>query len=362
MTEEVAAELGVRPRSEFRPALDPQAINIGIGAVALHDGDIPARLIGLGSRRLIAMALQMRCVQDGAILLVDEIEHGLEPHRIRHLLYQLSQRADAPEGLQGQVLMTSHNHTAVVELSSDSLYVVRSDGGETTVTQVGSNLQPVARAIPEALLGRKVIVFEGKTEYGICRSLERELWTTKHGRPPLAYSGIVLIEGGGSDAPKRAEALQDLGYQTCLFIDSDRLADCRPSIDELECKGVRCIYWAGETATEDRLALDISWEGLKKLLDVAVSQRKEKHVKAKLCERLGLDPATNGRDIDMWIGQGISECSVRKAIGECAREEAWFKRIDYGESLGTIIVEDFETLEDSDLAQKIRDLEKWAYE
>jgi hypothetical protein len=43
-------------------------------------------MAGLGTRRPIALAIERLSIPDGAIVLVDEIEHGLEPHRIRHAL------------------------------------------------------------------------------------------------------------------------------------------------------------------------------------------------------------------------------------------------------------------------------------
>ena len=75
--ETIAKDLGFRPKESLRPALDPRAINIGLGAITIHDGNIPLRLTGLGSRRLIALGIQLSCVEDGSLLLIDEIEHGL---------------------------------------------------------------------------------------------------------------------------------------------------------------------------------------------------------------------------------------------------------------------------------------------
>ena len=66
-----AAKLGVKPKSDFRPALDMRAIQIGVGAVSIHDGNIPARLMGAGSRRLVSLGLQLASVDEGAILLID---------------------------------------------------------------------------------------------------------------------------------------------------------------------------------------------------------------------------------------------------------------------------------------------------
>ena len=105
----------------------------GSRALSLHDGTVPARQAGLGSRRLLALALQRSAVREGAILLVDEVEQGLEPHRLRHLTRKLrpgsdvGADADADDGTRsGQVFMTTHSNIAVVELAADELHVVRS--------------------------------------------------------------------------------------------------------------------------------------------------------------------------------------------------------------------------------------------
>lgn len=44
------------------------------------------RAAGLGSRRLAALAIQRASFPEGGIVLVDEVETELEPHRLRHLI------------------------------------------------------------------------------------------------------------------------------------------------------------------------------------------------------------------------------------------------------------------------------------
>jgi len=357
---ESAAKFGVQPQSNFRPALDPRAINIGIGAVSIHDGDIPVRLIGLGSRRLIAMGLQMSCVEEGSVLLIDEVEHALEPHRIRHLL-RLFQQADTDSPSAGQVIMTSHCHTVVLELASNNLYVVRSENGITNVRQVGAALQAVARSVPEALLGRKVVVCEGKTEYGVCRSIE-DFWVSELNRLPLAYIGAVLVEGGGSKASQRAFELARLGYSVCLFIDSDTLDELNPDIAKLEATGVRLIYWEGCNAIEQRIALDLPWKALKKILVLAVEIKGEDSVFDKICSVLDTQRASLGTNIDDWLKSGLSEHQIRSAIGLSAKRKGWFKRIDHGQELGKIVAKELPDIQDKDLALKVNQLGDWIYE
>ena len=51
-------------------------------SITLHDGDVPFHLHGKGAKRLLSIAIQLSAVQDGGIILIDEIEQGLEPDRL----------------------------------------------------------------------------------------------------------------------------------------------------------------------------------------------------------------------------------------------------------------------------------------
>src|SRR3546814_20669124 len=82
------------------------------GSIALHDQGVPLRLAGLGTRRLATLALQKSAIREGAILLVDEIEHGLEPHRLIGAIAHL--KADPVKATNehkhlSQVLITQHS-------------------------------------------------------------------------------------------------------------------------------------------------------------------------------------------------------------------------------------------------------------
>lgn len=360
LAQQSASGLGVSPKLDFMPGLDPRAIGIGVGAISIHEGDVPLRLDGLGDRRLIALGLQLLCVEQGAVLLIDEVEHALEPYRIRHLLRKLQQLTDPGNLLAGQVIMTSHNRTAVVELASDKLCVVRSENGTTNVKQVGGVLQSTVRSVPESLLGRKVLVCEGKTEYGFCRSLE-SYWVDEGDRPPLAYHGVVLVEGGGDSAPQRALELANLGYDVCLFIDSDKLDELSPNVQALVDAGIRMVYWEGSVSIEERIALDVPWESLKEIVALAVQTKGEGSVFDKICSSLGANRVDIGADIDNWRERGYSEHRIREAVGESAKQGEWYKRIDHGEDLGRIVVKGLADMPGQDLTLRIEDLGRWIY-
>jgi len=360
LAQAIASQLGVRPGDNYVPGLDPRAISIGVGAISIHEGNIPLRQDGLGNRRLIGLGLQLLCLKDGAMLLIDEVEHALEPHRIRHLLRKFQELACLDNPSAGQVVMTSHSPTVVVELASEKLCVVRSEKGKTHVREVGSILQSTARSVPEALLGRKVLVCEGNTEIGLCRALE-SYWVDEQGKPPLAYVGAVLVDGGGDAAPKRALELARLSYDVCLFVDSDKLEELNPNIRKLRTDSVRVVHWEGSVAIEERIALDLPWEALKDMVALAATIGGHESVFDSICARLKVKQADIGSNVDAWLQRDISEERIRKAIGASAKEKGWFKRIDHGEDLGRIVVAELAKIPDKDLRLKVDQLDKWLY-
>ena len=110
-----------------------------------------------------------------SILLVDELELGLEPHRIRLLLERLKAAPDGSDRKDGQVIFTTHSPIPVMALPVDQLRFVRSVDGKTSVEKVlpecANNLQGVTRTQAHAFLGRRLVVCEGATEVGLCRGL-----------------------------------------------------------------------------------------------------------------------------------------------------------------------------------------------
>lgn len=92
--EKSAFHFGVSPRKSFQPGMDPFSVSVSLGALTLIDDNIPLRSLGLGSRRLVAMSIHKDSSKDGAILLIDEIEQGLEPYRLRSLIRTLRPAED----------------------------------------------------------------------------------------------------------------------------------------------------------------------------------------------------------------------------------------------------------------------------
>ena len=118
-----AKELGIPVGDDIRAMLDAHAVSFTGGTISLHDEDgVPLRGLGVGSTRLLIAGLQRKAAAESTILLMDETEYGLEPHRIIRLLGSLgAKEAKAPL----QVFMTTHSPVVLRELSGNQLFVVR---------------------------------------------------------------------------------------------------------------------------------------------------------------------------------------------------------------------------------------------
>src|SRR5258706_4069929 len=157
--EELGKQFAVPVREKYSAQIDVQNVSITAGGLSIHDGKLPLRRLGTGSSRLLVSALQH---ESGAlsIALIDEIEHGLEPHRIARLLKYLKLPISLDGKIAGyhQLFMTTHSPVVIRELSTKDIFTVRSEGGTTKVCSVaGSTSDPgIAqrhlRRSPEAFL------------------------------------------------------------------------------------------------------------------------------------------------------------------------------------------------------------------
>ncbi len=355
----IGATVGVTPTTAYQAHLDIQAASVGLGGLALHDGDVPVRRAGMGTRRLLTLALQREAAKAGGVVLVDEVEHGLEPHRIRRLLRTLHDGHGGAAKQRGQVLMTTHSPTVLGELQAAELRVVRCDGGSTTATVVPSALQPIVLKAAEAFLARKVIVCEGRTELGLCRGLNE--WWSEAGMS-FAYHGVALADGEGSSAPRMAVEMARLGYPVLYLGDADQ--DLVPTTAEMETADVRVLLWDGGVALEQRLALDLPWEGVAEMVAMAMETWGEESVRARVANALCVELAAVVGDPIDW-GQLVGgESAVRDAIGLAAKKserkkKGWFKQVSLAEPLAGIVKKHHDAIQQTDLGTKIAALKAW---
>lgn len=350
-----AGEWGVRYGARLDLPLtvgvDPRQLNVGSGALSLRQASgIPARASGLGSRRLLALAIQRQTVGSGVVTLVDEIERGLEPHRLRHLLNEL-------RNSDSQVLMTTHSETAVAELGSAGLGLLRrNEHGDVDILHPSETLQSVIRALPEAVLGKKVVVCEGSTESGIARGLVAH-WDKSQDRP-LAWIGTVFVPGEGTAATKRAAEFRQLGFPCIYWGDSDVPTD--PTPEELVALGVEIITWAGNLNTEQRIMADVPSGELERLWDIAAQEKSE----TAMCDQLAAALGLQGRPPSDWKGwcSAYSIEDLRPALGTTASKSGWYKSERVGQRIGAIVAPVLDQIPDTDLAIKLNELRSRAYE
>jgi hypothetical protein len=346
---------------ELNVQLDPSTSTGRASSLTLHRGSVPVAASGVGTRRLLGLAIQSLAVREGAILLIDEIESGLEPHRLRHLLRVLrestvdatcSDAAAAAAMDAGQVLLTTHSPVAVCELQAAEVHLARPGDSVLHIASAGEELQDLVRGQPEALLGRAALVCEGKTEAGLIRGLER-LWEMAVDGVPLAELGVVVVDGGGIDkAARTAQRMADLGYRTLLFADSDH--DPTPSVNQLLTEGVEVQRWTGSACTEEVLATGLPDSLLRGLMIYLVGIHGQ-HVLELLVDEMELNvpPAS--------LLVGVPDPALRTALAIRAARHKWLKRVDWAEGVGRMLGDRWEELEGTNLAVVLDAVRAWVY-
>jgi len=346
--QKIGADFGVAPKESYQPQLDVQSVSVGTGGLSLHDGQVPVRRAGLGTRRLLAVAMQRAASKTEGLSLIDEVEHGLEPHRVRHLLRVLRYSGEPP--CPTHVLMTTHAPVVLGELRAEHLRVVRSVKGRTTVLPVPDQLQPVVRKASEAFLARKVVVCEGRTELGLCRGLDAQ-WAESG--PSFGFLGVALADGGGTEAASVTQTFAYLGYDVALLGDSD--VPLNPSVDELKHAGAKVFLWEGGVSLEQRMALDLPWEGVVALVQLAMEEHGCASVRDSVRSALDSEPLPDHPS--SWADAP----KLRKAIGWTAKKKGWFKRVDLAERLAEIAVQHWEAIRDTPLYRHLEDLRVWTH-
>jgi putative ATP-dependent endonuclease of the OLD family len=371
--EYIGKKLGVAPSSEqgYQPHLDIRSVSIGASILALHDGPIPLRQAGLGTSRLLTMGLQHEATRDGGIILIDEIEHGLEPHRIRRVLNvlrtgtRLQEPSDPDESgndseFANQVFLTTHSPIALSELEPAELRITRCENGTTEIKTPADELRPLLRTNPEAFLSRAIIVCEGKTEIGLCRALDH-CWSNED--KSFAYVGASLANGeGNTKGPAAAIHFADLGYKTAFFGDSDE--PINPDQAVLTAAGVRVILWDGAVATEERIALDLPWDGFVEMVCLVIEEFGRDHVQSKLATQITCDPGDVPQDPEQWRNLLSSEADIRSAFAKAAKAKKaeWFKRVDRAQRLGELVIRYRSDLTRTSLNAGIKRLKEWVYD
>lgn len=337
---ETAKELGIPISDNVKAMLDAHSVSFTGGTISLHDGDgVPLRGLGVGSTRLLIAGLQRRAAAETAMILIDETEHGLEPHRITQFVTSLgAKEADPPL----QVFMTTHSPVVLRELSGNQLFVVRRRDDEGhNVQNVGNedDIQGTIRLYPDAFLAPSVLICEGATEVGFVRGID--LHRVEAGETSITANGVALVDCGGGEAErcfKRAAVFRKLGYRAAILRDSDQ--PVTPEVEEafIEDEGT-LIAWRTERAVEDELFLSFTDDALTELIDLAIELHGEDlidaHIKSASAGDFGLEEVR----AEAMEEDGYSN-ETRISLGLAARSKkaGWFKSVTWMESAARSIV------------------------
>jgi len=305
------------------------------GNVSLHENNIPFRMKGKGSKRLVSMAIQLELAEQGGIILIDELEQGLEPDRAKFLAKKLKDKGN------GQVFCTSHSRDVLVELKAKDIFLMNKL--ENKLIQFDDTFQGVIRGNPEAFFAKKVIICEGATEIGICRALND--FRALNDKDNLSSLGIAIVDGTGNNFIHYCEKFREAGFDVCVFCDSDD-GSINDKKEKLINQNITIVDTEKNNAIENQLFKDLPWEKCLELLDYAITEKSEQHILAvtakKSVDELKVDSLEN-----------------RALLGTKAKEKGWYKRTDHGEYLGELWFESLDNLEGKRLKNQYEDLKNW---
>jgi putative ATP-dependent endonuclease of the OLD family len=308
--------------------LDAHSVSFSGGTISLHsEAGIPLRGLGTGSTRLLVAGLQRKAAKEATVILVDEIEHGLEPQRIRRLLHSLGAKERDPP-LQG--FLTTHSPVVLREISAEQLTLLRRGSDKHTVLPIGSKADVQGR-FPEAFLASSVLVCEGASEVGLIRGLDQH--DTAAGQTSMFALGVELVEAGGCDyIYPRANAFRSLGYRVTVLRDDDRRPKESSEMDFVGQAGP-IHRWRDGQALEDELFDALPDDAVAALLDYAVELHGEELVEDHI-------KSVSGGKVNLGACRGKMTPGIRAALAKACATKAtpWFKNVSAMEHIGREIV------------------------
>lgn len=309
--------------AELSPKLDIQRHSMNTGALALHEGDVPLRNKGSGSKKLVSYAMQMKLHDGKNVSLIDEIEIGLEPHRIRGLLYKLKKSGQ-------QIFTTTHSPVVVRELqiSGNELHVCKCDSGRVSLESLAnvSDIQGPVRTNAEAFLGRKIIACEGLTEIGLLRAYD--IYRFDANNPPVwTLSTAYFNCSGASKLKTNGPQLFALGYKVAGLCDNDAPDQLSAEdITSLQSTGIHICQWEVGNSTEAQLFNELPWQYLNSLL-TKICDVHDTLEYASAINEIKQMASVSGQALADDVSEWIDSPALRAIISKVAHKDNWFRRI-----------------------------------
>lgn len=324
----IASVIGINVDG-LKASLEYQDKSFTESSISLQRNNLPFRLHGKGSKRLLSLALQNLLTKEGGITLLDEVEQGLEPDRILNLIRFLKNQTSV------QVFLTTHSSYALVEADFDNVFLLRE--GEKSMISFIKQDQAILRSQPECFFSKKIICCEGKTEQGVLRGLDACL-ESKDEKGFAAYGVVVANCKGGDKFYTNAESFKGKGYGTAIFADND-VNKLREKADDAMRKGIKLWIWEEGYSLEQQVFSDLPWNSIVELITVLNDERPEINV---------------FNQIHIKDGQALDQLSVeeqakqREELGKKSKKQSWFKNLPGGELIGSAI---FRAIEKDELNQ-----------
>lgn len=359
IVEETAKELGISA-GDIKAMLDVHSASLTGNTICLHDDSgVPLRRLGVGSARLLVAGLQRKASKQSTILIADELEHGLEPHRIIRLLDSLGAKESKPPL---QVFMATHSPVVLRELSGDQVVVLKplTDKHEVKVAGSSDEIQGTLRLYPEAFLAASILVCEGASEVGLVRGIDQ--YRVGNGLQSLSALGVCLVDcfGGPADKPfTRASALGALGYRTAVLRDSD--AEPNPRVERTYRTNEGTVFaWRKGLCLEDELFQSLPKQGIHSLLEYATTL----HGVSLLDENI--KSVSSGSDDWKSVQKEIAtsadmSVTTRALLGRSSRTKSsgWFKNVRRMEYIGRVIVSPLLEKSDKEFSSVIQKVFTW---
>lgn len=340
---------GASESSHFSAELNADLAAISKGSVSLHADDLPVERSGLGTRRLVSVAVESLSRSGATILLCDELEIGLEPYRTRHLVRYLKSHNQ-------QVFMTTHSPVVLRELQASQLAILRQDTntrGILAVKRPSSEVdQGTIRGNTEAFLAKRVAVCEGPTEIGFIRETCAEL----ERRDPERLSITEPTSADGdTNVVRKALSFHRLGYETAIVCDNDT-----SHVDESKLPdGFPLLRCDDGLSIEQQVLHNATSKGCIEAVRFAVKKYDTTRVRNQLTSA-GLSDV---KDLDALMKGDADALTAPpgEAVATAANSKGnpWFKSITGGEFLAWLASDASLINQTKSLANYLRKLQDW---
>lgn len=337
-----AAKLGIDAKI-FDAQLDYKDNAYTLRNVGLHKDNKPCRLLGNGSKRLISMSIQLELTRHGGIVLVDEIEQGLEPDRLLSII-QLFKNNNC-----GQMILTTHSSYVVQECSYNQLRRVIPD--HSGIWDFSDCFASILRTKPEVFFAKRIILCEGKTEQGLLRAIDDKLRDSGEG---FSRKGIVIAEcKGGTTFYDYAAILCQQKIDVCVICDND-VKEIEKHYLSAKNAGATIIRWDDNNCFEQQVFKDIPSHLVIQLIDLARRLNPNRNIESdtNLSSEIISNLTKDNTNIDKY----------RSQFGNAAKKFGWFKDIDKAQFLSNLILDELElgcSLENTVLCHRLKCLHEW---